>query len=93
MFFIIHRVSDSGYKRTWQQVKIKHKNIVQSGIITVYQCWKVTFIFYINIVPSSQILLKMLIFHIKQNIISQNRMYCYKLPNYPKIIKMSPSST
>lgn len=24
-------VSDSGYKRTWQQVKVKHKNIVQTG--------------------------------------------------------------
>lgn len=23
--------SDSGYKRTWQQVKVKHKNIVQTG--------------------------------------------------------------
>ncbi|XP_019949274.1 uncharacterized protein [Paralichthys olivaceus] len=27
----INVVSDSGYKRTWQQVKIKHKNIVQSA--------------------------------------------------------------
>lgn len=33
LILIIHRVSDSGYKRTWQQVKVKHKNIVQTGII------------------------------------------------------------
>ncbi len=28
---LLPRVSDSGYKRTWQQVKVKHKNIVQTG--------------------------------------------------------------
>lgn len=28
-------VSDSGYKRTWQQVKVKHKNIIQSGELSV----------------------------------------------------------
>lgn len=28
-------VSDSGYKRTWQQVKVKHKNIVQTGKLSV----------------------------------------------------------
>ncbi|CAG02508.1 unnamed protein product [Tetraodon nigroviridis] len=27
----INTVSDSGYKRTWQQVKVKHKNIVQTA--------------------------------------------------------------
>ncbi|KAM3611601.1 uncharacterized protein V6R79_021124 [Siganus canaliculatus] len=27
----INAVSDSGYKRTWQQVKVKHKNIVQTA--------------------------------------------------------------
>ncbi|XP_026177790.1 uncharacterized protein LOC113139052 isoform X2 [Mastacembelus armatus] len=27
----INEVSDSGYKRTWQQVKVKHKNIVQTA--------------------------------------------------------------
>ncbi|XP_059193371.1 uncharacterized protein LOC131974890 [Centropristis striata] len=27
----INVVSDSGYKRTWQQVKVKHKNIVQTA--------------------------------------------------------------
>ncbi|KAK5871287.1 hypothetical protein PBY51_004176 [Eleginops maclovinus] len=27
----INMVSDSGYKRTWQQVKVKHKNIVQTA--------------------------------------------------------------
>ncbi|XP_051279110.1 uncharacterized protein LOC127376348 isoform X2 [Dicentrarchus labrax] len=27
----INAVSDSGYKRSWQQVKVKHKNIVQTG--------------------------------------------------------------
>lgn len=27
----INAVSDSGYKRSWQQVKIKHKNIIQSA--------------------------------------------------------------
>uniref|UniRef100_A0A1A8BH14 Myb/SANT-like DNA-binding domain-containing protein n=1 Tax=Nothobranchius kadleci TaxID=1051664 RepID=A0A1A8BH14_NOTKA len=27
----INAVSDSGYKRTWQQVKIKHKNITQTA--------------------------------------------------------------
>ncbi|XP_029999966.1 uncharacterized protein LOC115426123 isoform X2 [Sphaeramia orbicularis] len=27
----INAVSDSGYKRSWQQVKVKHKNIVQSA--------------------------------------------------------------
>lgn len=30
-------VSDSGYKRTWQQVKVKHKNIVQTG--TSFASW------------------------------------------------------
>lgn len=27
----INSVSDSGYKRSWQQVKVKHKNIIQSA--------------------------------------------------------------
>ncbi|XP_029960904.1 uncharacterized protein LOC115398336 isoform X2 [Salarias fasciatus] len=27
----INEVSDSGYKRTWQQVKVKHKNIMQTA--------------------------------------------------------------
>lgn len=27
----INIASDSGYKRTWQQVKVKHKNIVQTA--------------------------------------------------------------
>ncbi|XP_012716027.2 uncharacterized protein LOC105924803 [Fundulus heteroclitus] len=27
----INVVSDSGYKRTWQQVKVKHKNIIQTA--------------------------------------------------------------
>uniref|UniRef100_A0A087Y5Q9 Myb/SANT-like DNA-binding domain-containing protein n=1 Tax=Poecilia formosa TaxID=48698 RepID=A0A087Y5Q9_POEFO len=27
----INAVSDSGYKRTWQQVKVKHKNIIQTA--------------------------------------------------------------
>ncbi|KAA8592750.1 hypothetical protein FQN60_018205 [Etheostoma spectabile] len=27
----INAVSDSGYKRSWQQVKVKHKNIVQTA--------------------------------------------------------------
>lgn len=30
-FFSPCSASDSGYKRTWQQVKVKHKNIVQTG--------------------------------------------------------------